>query len=175
MPPAQTELETSRTQLRDFATHYQYDTGYLEQVLEQSPAGFQAFGSAQGLSLYRSALSIEAHFVARVAVMLADDCGACTQLNLRMAVEQGVERDLLQRLLDGGADLPPLLGDVAMHVRAVVAGQAIDLERVQRLRDGLGDEAFAELALTITGSRIYPSLKRALGQMGTCAQPHLDF
>lgn len=171
----QTELETSRAQLRGFGTSYEYNVDYLEHVLEQSPDGYQIFGAAQGLGNYRSALSVDAHFVARVAVMLAEDCGACTQLNLRMAVEQGGDRLLLQKLLDGGEDLPALLGDVAVHASAVVAGQTIDLERVQRLREGLGREAFVELALTISGSRIYPSLKRSLGQMGTCAQPHLDF
>ncbi len=50
----------------------------------------------------------------------------------------------------------------------MVAGAAADEERLDRLRTHYGQEAFAELAVTITGSQIYPTIKRALGAMTAC-------
>jgi hypothetical protein len=107
--------------------------------------------------------------------MQHEDCGSCLQLNLKMAVEQGVARELLQTLLDAPEDLPETLQDVRQHTLSVVQGQVVDAECAERIKTALGRAAFAELALCIAGVRIYPTLKRALLKATTCAVPTLDF
>ena len=167
--------ESTDAQLRAFEAHYDYDAGYLRRLLELAPNAYGRFAAAQGMSQHRDALSQDAHAIACISVMLTDDCGACAQLNLRMAAEVGVPRDLLQTLLDEPAELPKPLDDVYHHARAVTAGDPLDAERVTRLRDAIGDQAFGELAVVITGARIYPSLKRAMGTTTHCRKPSLDF
>ncbi|MEM7586666.1 MAG: hypothetical protein AAF560_24975 [Acidobacteriota bacterium] len=169
------EPETIRGQLQAFSEAYQYDASYLEQVFDASPGAFGAFYAAQPMSSYRSALPLDAHYVARVAAMQGQDCGACAQLNLRMAVEAGVDRELLTTLIDDPTSLPAPLRDVHDHALAVTRGDAIDLERAERLRAAYGNEAFAELAVCITGSSIYPTLKRALATALSCEPLRLDF
>ena len=110
----------------------------------------------------------------RLAAMLADDCGACAQLGLRMAVASGVPRPLLADLLDAPEKLPPDLADVRAHAISVVEDD-VDPARVARLRARYGEAGLAEMAVCIAGGRIYPSLKRALGREGLCSKPNLEF
>ncbi len=178
---AQTEAQTgldvaqARVQLESFGAAYQYDVGYMKTMLDGSPGAFQAFVAGQAMSAYRKALPLDAHYVARIATMQGEDCGPCTQLNLRMAVEEGVDREMLRALLDAPSGLPEPLRDVADHCRAVVEGGLDDPERAARLRWNYGEEGFAELAVCIAGSRIYPTAKRALLEAGTCERLTVDF
>lgn len=165
----------ARAELQAFGAHFDYDVDYLLQLERSGPRAFAAFRAAMGLTQRRPALSAEAHAIASFAVMRGEDCGACAQLNLRMAREAGVSRALLQTMLDHPDVLPTPLADVYEHARQVTSGADADPARVTRLRDTLGDEAFAELAVTIAGARLYPTLKRALGTGTTCRRPSLDF
>lgn len=175
MTIAPADVAAARREMREFAERYGYDMSYLELLLDLSPAAHAEFSKAMGMSEHRGALPLDVHFVARVAVMLADDCGACTQLNLRMAVEAGVDRGVLATQLRAPLELPPLLRAVHEHCQRVVRGENADPAVVAELRRALGDAGFAALAVTIVGCRIYPGLKRALGQETSCSVPHLDF
>ncbi len=167
-----TTLREAQAQLQTFGQHYDYDTTYLQDLAEASPAAFEVFGPAQALSTFREHLPLDAHFVARVVTMQNEDCGPCAQLNLRMAIEAGVERSLLEALIDAPDQLPEILRDLRAHVQAVVSGAAGDPDRAERLRTHYGAAAFAELAVVIAGSRMYPTLKRALLDHQACsAQP----
>lgn len=173
--PTPTEIAAARTQLHEFAAHYDYDTGYLENLLDRSPAAHATFTAAMGMSHHRAALPVDVHMVARIATLRADDCGACTQLNLRMAVESGVDRELLRTVLERPQALPPVHRLAYEHAQAVVRGENGDPEVVRALEKALGSAAFAELCVAIVGSRIFPALKRALGQEHACRVPSLDF
>jgi hypothetical protein len=172
---SQITRDTQLQELRGFGAAHDYDVGYLEELLEASPEGYQAFGGAQPLSSFRSVLPLDAHFIARIATMLAEDCSACAQLNLRLAAEAGVERELLERVLQGPEALAPLHRDVFEHAIGVGRGEPTSEDRLARLRDHLGEAGLAELGLTITGSRIFPTLKRALGHLRSCPPLNLEF
>ncbi len=166
---------TTEVELRQFGAAYQYDVTYLLDLLQASPEVFSRFAACQGLGQHREALSLEAHFVARITTMQIEDCGPCAQLNLRMAVESGVGREELRTLLERPEDLPAPLGAVRDHVRRALGAEPEDLEASEALRASLGDKAFAELAAAIVGSRLYPTLKKALSSSRACAPLHLDF
>jgi hypothetical protein len=161
--------------LRDFGTKYSYDVGYMEQLLAASPAAFATFEAAMGMAGHRVHLPVDAHYVACISALMADDCGACTQLDLRLAVEAGVDRAVLRQLLEDPRQLPPTLRLVHEHATQVVKGGNADAARVAELRRVLGDAAFGELAVNILGSRIYPGLRRTMGAEVACPQPTLDF
>lgn len=170
-----TDTTAARAALEAFGEAYQYDASYLTELLDASPGAFATFQAAQGMSQYRDALPLDAHFVARVAVTLAEDCGECGNLNLRMAVEAGVDRDLLTTLVKDPSSLSAPLRDIRDHAAGVTAGEMPDPERANRIRAHYGDSAFAELAVLITGSRIYPTVKRALLHWRKCELTTLDF
>ncbi len=129
-----TQTHPAIRELRTFSDHYDYDASYLEQLATDSPGAFEAFRAAQGLSTFRDALPLDAHYVARIAAMRVDDCGACTQLNIRMAVEAGVDRDLLTTLLHEPDWLTEPLRDIHDHARATLRNDGPDEERAARIR-----------------------------------------
>lgn len=165
----------TRAWLHDFGSTYAYDTGYMEQLLDLSPTAYEAFAAAMAMAEQRTHLSATEHFVACISALLADDCGACTQLNLRMAVAAGVDRDLLRQLLEKPDGLPAELRAIRDYATQVVHGGNAGRELVRQLRTTLGDAAFAELAVNVLGCRIYPGLRRAMGAEVACPPPTLDF
>lgn len=170
-----TDIESIKQQIAAFSAAYDYDASYTAELLDCSPGAYFAFAAAQPLGNYRSVLPLDAHWIAGISTTLAEDCGACAQLGLRMAVEAGVDRALLRQLLEAPSQLPGALADVHAHARAVCEGAPDDHERAERLRAAYGEAGLAELAVCITGSRLYPTLKRALFKNHICKVPTLDF
>lgn len=173
--PRATSVEDTRTWLRDFGATYEYDVGYMETLLDLSPAAFEAFSAGMGMSEPPAHLPRDAHYVGVISALLADDCGQCVQLYLRMAAEAGVDRATLRQVLEEPEDLPSTLGLVHGYATQVAQGQNADASTVATLRGTLGDEAFAELAVNVLGARIYPALRRAMGAETVCPAPTLDF
>lgn len=169
------DLSSQHTMITAFGQQYDYDTRYMTELLDASPAAYAAFAAAMPLSRHRQALPLAAHFVARIVTLQAEDCGACTQLNLRMAVEAGVDRAVLATLLERPDTLPAELADIRAHVLDVVSHGQPDPERAERIRARHGDAGFAELATAIAGSRLFPTMKRALMHASACQKPTLDF
>lgn len=173
--PRASSVDDTRAWLRDFGAKYQYDVGYMEALLDLSPAAYEAFAAGMGMAEKRAQLPLDAHYVGVISALLADDCGQCTQLNLRIAVEAGVDRATLKQVLEEPERLPPTLRLVHDYATQVVKGQNADIGTVGKLRDALGDEAFGELAVNVLGARIYPALRRAMGAETYCPPPSLDF
>ncbi len=170
-----TDTQEYKDAIHDFAQRYEYDMSYQLDLLEAAPGAFKAFNRAQGTSSYRRALPLDVHYVARIAMMQADDCGGCLRLNLRMAVEAGVERELLDKLLRRPKDLPIALQDVRDHAFDVTSQTPPDPSRIERLRTAYGEDGLAELAVCFAGCRLFPTVKRALGKAAFCEVRDGDF
>lgn len=168
------DTQEAQAKLEQFGQHYNYDVGYLIQVLHDAPGAFENFAAAQAMASYHHELPLEACFVAKLTVMKSDDCGACANLGVKMAVEQGIDRQLLKDVVLSPESLPEPLKDIHDHVVSVVQNDGIDADRIERIREHYGAGALAELAVTIVGSRIYPTLKRALGNE-QCEILNLEF
>ena len=168
------ETPSHEQELQAFSEAFDYDVSYLERLLAATREGFEAFRAAQAFGQFRSALPLDVHYVARIATMQQEDCGSCGQLNVRMALAAGVDRDLLKQLIADPRELPQPLLDVYEHACIVARSGDVDIDRLERLEARYGVEGVAELALAIAGSRIYPSMKRALGEMKSCAPLRID-
>ncbi|TWT37493.1 hypothetical protein KOR34_24450 [Posidoniimonas corsicana] len=167
--------EALHDEIRAFEQHYGYDAAYLHDLLDRSPAAFEVFLSARQMSSFRQALPADAYYTAAVTVMQRLDCGACLQLNLRMAIEQGVARELLDTLLDHPEDLPPVLSAVRQVALDVHQQRQPREEIVRTVEDAYGAAAYGELALCVTGTAMYPTLKRALRKEAACAIGRPEF
>ena len=169
------DRETIDEQIRAFQERYDYDASFLARLYEGSSAAHEAFVAAQSLGAVHGALPEDAYFVACIATMVAEDCGPCGQLNVRLALEGGVDRALIATLLESPDELPDSMRDIADHATIVARGGEVDLERVARIRKAYGEAGLAEIAAAIVGSRMYPAMKRALGVPGHCERPTVDF
>ncbi len=169
-----TETATEQAAIQAFGRQYDYDVSYLEQMLRESREAYQVFVAAQPMSLHREELPLDAHFIARIAAMQGEDCGACAQLNLRMALEAGIDKEILRTMVHDPRQLPAALHDVYQHTRDVSSNQPLDKDRAARIRQRYSEAAFVELAVVIAGSRIYPTAKRSLLQDQACTILSVD-
>jgi len=158
--------------IRAFERRYDYDARYLHELADLDGATFRAFSSAAArLGRRPGALPAAAWFGARLAAMLAEDCGPCTQLNVDMAREAGVDQNSLRALLAGRPDAAR--EDAALGFRFA---QAVidDLPTLATLRAAVvsryGAAAPAALGVAVVGARLYPPLKRAMGHAGVCTR-----
>ena len=162
-------LAASREALRQFGAHYDYDTGYLEELLDASPAAFRAFEAAMPMARVRGAAPVELVMIAKLAAMHAQDCGPCTLLSVKMAREAGVAEEAIRGALRGGEGLTPDQRDVHDYARAVALNIDMEPGLLDRLMERHGKEVMAEVAVNIVGTKLYPTLKRALGHERSCS------
>lgn len=162
-------LTASRQALQGFGRHFDYDVGYLLELMDASPEAFRAFEAAMPMARVQKSAATEALHIAKIAAMRAQDCGPCTELGLKIAREAGVAETVIQGALRGGKGLDPEQRELHDYARAVALNEELVPELLPRLKMRLGEVALAEIAVNIVGMRLYPTLKRALGHAKSCA------
>ncbi len=158
-----------------FEARYGYDSTYMRDLLAHSPAGYAKFEAFMPLASHREALPLVDYWIARIATMQAEDCGHCLQLNVRMALEAGVPRELVQAVVAAPATLPTALAELYAHVRAVAANSApVASELAERVLSRYSEEGRQELALCVAAARVFPAIKRTLGLSRSCSLISID-
>lgn len=154
-----------------FERRYDYDASYLRALADIDVAAFMAFSKVQGFSSYRKGPP-EALVAAGIVSTLAEDCGPCTQILVRMAEEGGVSPAVLKAVIEG--DEAAMGPDAALAWRFARASLARDMESADPLRDEIvrrwGEKALAAIALALATGRIYPTVKYAMGYGKTCSR-----
>jgi len=161
------KAETIR-QIDDFESHYKYDSTYMRELLEYSPGGFSKFSNFMPLSSHREKLCPEDYWVAKLAAMQVEDCGDCLQLNVRMALEGGVSKSLIEAVIKGGEALPVNLKDVYDFATSVSAHAQIDNDLMERIEARYDKGTLLEFGLNIATAKVFPTIKRALGYTRSC-------
>jgi len=158
-----------RRRIDRFARQYDYDTSYMSELLETSQRAFLRFARVAGLSRHRESLPPAPWYAAKLAATLHEDCGPCTQLVVRMAAEDGVPPATLAAIV--GGDESRMDEEVRLGWRfaqAVLAHDpAADGFREEIVRRW-GDKAVVSLALGIAASRMFPTIKVAMGHGRAC-------
>jgi hypothetical protein len=154
-----------------FERTWNYDASYLRDVLDADPRALMAFGKVAALSNYRKDAPPAVYCAAGIAGTTAEDCGPCTQLVLDMAQRQGVDPEILRAIV--ARDFTAMPFEVALAARFAEASlhhapEADDL-RDEVLRR-FGKRGLVSLAFAMTASRLYPTLKYALGHGRACTR-----
>ncbi len=164
-----------RRRIAAFEHDFDYDMSYAKDIYEASPRAFFCFSKILGISSYREDAPKEAWYAAKLAATLAEDCGPCTQLVVKMAERDGMSSAAIRAVLTRDeAAMPP---DTALGLRFAHAVLRRDIAESDRLRREIitkwGRTALVSLALTIASSRVYPSVKYALGHGHACTKVSL--
>jgi hypothetical protein len=154
-----------------FEKRYAYDASYMRHVLRASPASLMKFGFGTRAADVNAAPH-EALIAAGLVGTMSEDCGPCTQIACDIALENGVDPAVLRAVLAGDE---AAMGDTAaLAYRFARASLARDMEACDPLRDEIvrrwGDKALVAISLAITASRMYPTLKYALGYGKACSK-----
>ncbi|GBD32678.1 hypothetical protein HRbin33_01652 [bacterium HR33] len=148
---------------------------YLRHILRASPAAFLKFAMLFPLSKHRRSLPPAAYHVARILAAQHEDCGTCLQVEINLAREAGVSREVVQAALHGStASMSPEIEDVYYFVRDVLEGGSDERGFRMRVRERYGEEGLVELAIAIAIARMFPTTKRALGYATKCALVQIE-
>src|SRR5690606_30758657 len=98
--------------LRSFSARYQYDTGYMEALLDRSETAFFKYALVNLPSSHRRGIPAAPWWTARIRAALWEDCGPCVQLVWNMALEAGVAPALVASVV--AADLATLDEEIAL-------------------------------------------------------------
>ena len=157
--------------LDKFEKTFNYDASYMRHVLRVSPASMFKF-SLGTQAMDRKAAPPEALVAAGLVGTLSEDCGPCTQVGVDIATANGVDPKVLRAILAG--DEAAMGETAALAYRFAQASLARDMEACDPLRDEIvrrwGDAALVAISLSLVASRMYPTLKYALGYGKACSK-----
>jgi hypothetical protein len=158
-----------RTAIGKFEKNWNYDAGYLRDIVDVSPRAAWMFSRAAALGQFRRDVPIAPWFAAGITAVRHEDCGPCTQLAVTMAERAGVSAAVLRPLLadDPGA-MPPDVALVWRFTRATLAHDPAADQCREAIVKQWGPRALVSLAFAITAARIYPTVKYALGHGKAC-------
>jgi hypothetical protein len=148
---------------------YDYDASYLHRLLGASRPAFLKFARATALGHHRDGVPLEPWTAAKLVASSSEDCGPCTQLGVDMARESGIPDAVLRAVLRD--DRTALSDDTAIAVRYARAAIAHSDDLAAASQEVLwrwGERGLVSLAFAITGTRLYPMLKYALGEGHAC-------
>lgn len=159
-------------QLAAFERRWHYPMDYARTLLRASRRGFWRFAQVMPLAAWRDGVPLAAWHAAKLVAVRAEDCGPCTQLVVDMARADGVPDALLRAVLqDDPAHLQALDTDTAMaaHFARCWAANSPGLaDAREALRQRFGERGLASLALAMSGARLFPLIKSALGHGQAC-------
>lgn len=160
-----------KRQIDAFERDFNYDAGYMRDLLDASPWKFLRFSFVPALGRGKAA-PLEAMAAAGIVGTLAEDCGPCTQISVDIATRSGVKPQVLRAILAG--DLGTMGETAALSYRFAKAVLARDLEEADPLRDQIltrwGKAGLVDISLALTTARMYPTLKYGLGHGKACSR-----
>jgi hypothetical protein len=158
-----------RRRIAAFERDYGYDSSYANDILDVSTRALFVFNRIVPMSRYRRDVPRDAWFAAKIATMLSEDCGPCTQLAVTMAEREGVNADLLCAIVN--RDTRAMTLDAALgfcFAQATLAHSPSADEYREAIQRRWGGHALVSLAFVIASSRVFPTVKYALGHGKTC-------
>ena len=164
-----------RRAIAKFERTWNYDAGYMRDIIDASPRAAWLFSRAAALGQYRRDIPIDAWCAAGLTAIRHEDCGPCTQLGVTMAERAGVAPATLRALLSDDPSAMPL--DVAVvwnFTRATLAHDPAADEFREQIVARWGRRALISVAFAITAARIYPTVKYALGHGKACMRVVVD-
>ncbi len=160
-----------KRRLDAFERNTGYDASYVREMLDADVKSVMALFKVQGLARYRKDVPREPWYAAALVGVLAEDCGPCTQLGITMAEREGVNPDTLRAIVTG--DLRAMPDDVVVAYRfakASLAHSPTADELRSEVVERWGQRGLISLALALASSRVYPTVKYALGHGKACTR-----
>jgi len=148
-----------------------YDATYVREMLDVDVKAVMALFKVESVGRYRKDVPPEPWYAAALVGVLAEDCGPCTQLVITMAEREGVNPDTLRAIVAG--DLRAMPDDVVVAYRfakASLAHSPAADELRSEVVERWGKRGLISLAFALASSRIYPTVKYALGHGKACTR-----
>ncbi len=143
---------------------------YIRHIIRASVPAALKFGMFTPMAEHRKLLPAVPYWVARLVATQREDCGTCVQIEVNLALEDGVPGDVVRATLDGNLEsLPDEAREAYAFAQAVLAATDSEGPHRERLRELYGEAGLVELALGMAAARVFPVTKRALGYAVSCS------
>jgi alkylhydroperoxidase family enzyme len=143
---------------------------YVREMLNASTALPLRFFAGTALLARRRRAPRDVWHVAGLVTTRHEDCGACVQIGVNLALKDGVPADVLRAVLDRAPErLPEPLAEAYRFAAAVCAADGSEERWRDALRRRHGEEALIELSLAVATARVFPTVKRGMGHAVSCA------
>jgi len=152
--------------LKKFSARYDYDTTYMEEMVDHDLSGFFKLGGVAKFSTYHFGLPAGPFFAAKFVSTRRADCGACLGLVLAMAREKGVSDEELAAIDTGKAD--PDFQLAADFANAVLDRTADLVTVTDAVEARWGARGRFGLAAAVAAGQFFPVYKRGLGHGDSC-------
>jgi hypothetical protein len=155
-----------------FEREHDYDTTYLRQIADTSASAMFRFGLFSAFAAHDEDVPDDALFAAKLAATISEDCGPCTQLVVGMAEKRGVPIATLRAIMADEENA--MTENAALGYSFAKAVLARDIQSAERLRkrvvERFGERGAVTLAFVIASSRVFPTVKYALGHGHACTR-----
>ena len=161
----------ARRALDRFGARYDYDVAYMHHMLQTSPSALLGFVRLPALARHRKAAPVQAFHAAKLVGALAEDCGPCTQLAVRMAEEASVPNASIEAVLT--RNRAAMNGDTFLGFRFADAlvRHLPDLDGAcDAVRARWGEMGVLDLTLAVQIGRMFPMVKAGLGYAEACGR-----
>ncbi len=160
-----------RRRIDEFEARHAYDMSYVREMLAASPKAALLFSRALEIGRFQRGVPADVFHVVKLVGVLHEDCGPCVQLGVQLASAAGVAPETLRAVVRGDyPSLPEPCRLAAEFARGVLTRDPDTDELRAQLVKRYGKLGLVSLALALTSSRLYPTVKVALGFGKTCSQ-----
>jgi hypothetical protein len=160
-----------RRRIAAFEREYDYEMGYARDLLRISPRALALFGSIVKVAQFHRDVPAEALYAAKLVATKEEDCGPCTQLAVTMAERAGVAATEIRAVLAGDQRA---MGEATRlgfrFAEAVLAHDPAAEEFRAEIVRRWGELALVSLAFAVAATRVFPTVKYALGHGVACSR-----
>lgn len=157
--------------VRAFGRRYDYDAGYMSDVVDISRAAGLRLSAFPLMSQYRGPKTGRDVWAgALLASTLDGDCGPCAQLVVDMAREAGADAAALRACVEGRAGDAGGAGLGFRFAQAAIAGDLAADELRELIVQRFGPKTMVAASFAAASGRLYPVLKRGLGHGAACSR-----
>ena len=154
-----------------FERQWNYDAGYVHEIIDVSPRAAWLFSRAAAIGKYRKDVPPAAWAAAAITAVRSEDCGPCTQLGVSMAERSGIDAKVLRAILtEDAAAMPDDVKLAWRFTRATLDHDPSADQYREEITRRWGQKALISLAFAMVASRIYPTVKYALGHGKACTR-----
>jgi alkylhydroperoxidase/carboxymuconolactone decarboxylase family protein YurZ len=156
--------------LKGFQAHYNYDTSYMKEMLKVNPKAYETFEAFLPMASFSDKTPKDVLFVAKLTSMKNEDCGECLQLNVYMAIEAGVDKEIIKEILfNKGENLNSELKEVYDFTLAVVNKETVEEKLYTNINSKYSKDILTEIALAIASTKVFPTVKKVLNNFHSCS------
>lgn len=162
--------ENSIKMIESYKKEYNYDTTYMEEMLRVSPKSYEVFENFLPMAGFSNKASVEVINVARITAIINEDCGTCAQLYVDLAIQAGLNKEIAKEIVyNEGKNLPTDLKSLYDFTLAVSNGETIEEAMYEKINELYSRDVLVEISLAIAATKVFPTIKRALNYVQSCA------